>query len=213
MAGKAQKIYIPLLHINRHRPHRLHSIRMEQNACFTGNPADFSNRLQGTDFIIGSHNAHQHRIRPDSVFHIFNAHKSVFVHRQICYLIAQLLHVFTGMKHGMMLNRAGDDMLALLFQSLGSAADGPVIAFASAGCKINLTGFTVERSSHLLAGIFHCAAGVSSNAVYRAGIPEMFCKIRKHRIQHLRTGRRGCRIIHIDHSISQWLFSSLSQGC
>ena len=96
----------------------------------------------------------------------------------------------------MMLDGAGDDVLALPI--LQRTADGPVITFAAASRKINLTGFTVQRGSNLLARILECTASITAKGMNGAGIAVELRKIRHHGFQHLRTGSRGCRIIHIN---------------
>ena len=123
----------------------------------------------------------------------------MLVHRQISNAVAFLFHGLAGMQHRMMLNGAGDDMLALLLHGFAAQTDGPVVAFAAASGKVHFPCFRADGVRHLLAGSFHSLASLAANAVNGTGITVSLGKERQHGLQYFGTGGGGRRIIHIDH--------------
>lgn len=72
---------------------------------------DFWNRLNGADFVIGVHNAHQRCVLPDGVFHLIGGNKALVAHRQVSDLKSFLFQRGTGMQHRMMFKYSRDNML------------------------------------------------------------------------------------------------------
>ena len=59
MPAGAQHVNTALIHINWYLPERLDRIRMEEDAVLAGNPADFTDGLDGPDLVIGIHHRNQ----------------------------------------------------------------------------------------------------------------------------------------------------------
>ena len=126
-------------------------------------------------------------------------YQAVFIHRQVGDPEAFLLHSLTGVEHSVVLDGAGDDVLALLLHGFAAQTDGPVVAFAAASGEVYLAGFRADGIRHLLAGSFHRLAGFTAYAVDGAGVAEGLGEIRQHGFQHFGAGCGGGRIVHIDH--------------
>ena len=81
VAGKAEHVHVPVVHVDGHGAHGLHRVGVEQHTRFMGNFADLADGLDGADFVVGGHDGDEDRIRADGIFHVLHAHQTVFIHR------------------------------------------------------------------------------------------------------------------------------------
>ena len=92
-----------------------------------GNLSDLSDRLNGTDLIIGKHNTDQDRIRTDRFLNLLRCDKTILIHIKVCDLITMLFQILAGMQDRMMLDLGCDDMLPFGLVCLGNALQHPVV--------------------------------------------------------------------------------------
>ena len=89
----------------------LDGVGVEKDAIFGAKRTNLGHRLDGAQFVVGGHNAHQHRIRPNCPAHGIRRHTAHAVHREEGNLKPVIIRkIFTGMKHSVMFNGRGDDM-------------------------------------------------------------------------------------------------------
>src|SRR5258708_40141276 len=59
MSAESHQVDTILIHIYRDLAHRLSGIREEDHPMLPGDPADFPDRLDHTDLVIGAHNGNE----------------------------------------------------------------------------------------------------------------------------------------------------------
>ena len=163
-----------------------------------GQPADFLNGLDGADFIVGGHDGDQDGLVRNGLLHILYPHAAKLVHRQVSHLKALLFQPGAGMQHRVMLDGAGDDVVALIPSGEGRALDGPVVALGAAGSEVDFLGLGADGPSHLPAGGIHGAAGVAAGGVDAGGVAEALGKVGQHGLQHFGRNGGGCRVVKIN---------------
>ena len=63
VAGKRKQIELELVHINWNFPRGLHGVGVEINVAFFGDPANFLERLNRTELVVGVHDGDKHSFR------------------------------------------------------------------------------------------------------------------------------------------------------
>ena len=134
MAGQAQHIDILFLHIDVQMPNGLNGIGVERHARFFADGADFGNRQNGADLVVGIHGGHQAGIRPDGVLYLLGGDVVTLTHIQQLNLKAFLFQLFQSVQHGMMFKGSRNNVLLALFLSQTSGGnDGLIVGLAAAG--------------------------------------------------------------------------------
>lgn len=77
MSRNGEHINIHILNINCDMTDCLNGVGMEQNALFFTYGADFFNRLNCADLVVGAHNCYKSSILTDCVFNILNFNDAV----------------------------------------------------------------------------------------------------------------------------------------
>ena len=212
MGAGAEHIDLILVHVDGELSIGLHRIRMEQDPMLLRDPADLLYRLDGSDLVIGKHDGNENGIRTDGPLQLVQLQDAVLVHAHICDLKSSFLQIFAGVKHRVMLNGGGDDMLSLLRISLGSCLDGPVVALRSPRGKIDLIVRRAEAFGDDFPNPVHGLLAFRPQRINAARISVMLRKIREHGLHHLRRRPCGRRIVQIDqllHLSSPFLFPIL----
>ena len=111
---------------------RLYTVGMEVDVCFSGNLADFVNRLDRSNLIIGVHDRDQDRILPDCFSNICGIHQTVVRYRQPRNFVSLLFEVLAGMQNRMMLDLRRNDVPASGLLRFRDTPDGEVIGLGSA---------------------------------------------------------------------------------
>ena len=110
------------VHIDGNLRIRLYRIGVEQYTVLLRDLSDLGDGLDGTDLVVGKHDADQagvrlqgvrQLLRGDGCFQLVQADQSVSVHIQIGDLKASLLQILTGMENGMVLDLRGNNMFSL----------------------------------------------------------------------------------------------------
>ena len=110
MGGCGKKIHLIRFHVDRNMSDRLDRVSMEKNAVFPADGADLPDRLDGSDLIVGIHDADQASIIPDSSFDFVRMDDSVLMHIQQGNCEAFLFQLLQGMQHRVMFKSGGNDM-------------------------------------------------------------------------------------------------------
>ena len=194
VAGDGQQIAADRLHIDRHLARRLHRIGMEVHIGFLRDGADLSHRLQCADLVVGHHHADELRIRPKGTAYVLGINHAGRIDGQKRDLDAAIAQPLRRMEHGMMLDGAGDKVIA----RLQHAGQGQVIALRAAAGEDDLRRAAPQQARHLLAGTLHGGPGTLAVKVDGGGVAELLGKPRAHGREHLRRERRGGIGIHVD---------------
>ena len=80
--GNGEKVDIVLLHIHGNLADCLHAVDGEDDAALLGDFADFRNRVDDADFIVGVHDTDQNCGGPDGLANIFRVDTPILLHRE-----------------------------------------------------------------------------------------------------------------------------------
>src|SRR5262249_10312434 len=69
VGGNGEKVDIVLLHVHRDLAHGLNAIDGKNNAVFFGDLADFRDRIDRANFVVGVHDGDQNRLRRNRFTH------------------------------------------------------------------------------------------------------------------------------------------------
>ena len=92
---------------------------------------DLSDRFDGPDFVVRKHNAHESctlRHRPG---HVFRIDQAEFVNGEIGDIESELFQLVAGVKHRMVFDAGGDNVVANVPESGGDPFDGGVVRFGA----------------------------------------------------------------------------------
>ena len=192
--GDAQQIAADGLHIDRHLAHRLDGIGVEVDVGLLRDGTDLCHRLQRSDLIVGHHDADQPGIWPHGAPDILRLDHARAIYRQKGDLDAAVAHAFCRMKHGVMLDGAGDQVIS----RLQHAGERQIVALRAAAGEHNLRRPAAQQGRHLFAGALDRTPGALTVEVNRGGIPKLLRKPRTHGREHLGSERRGGIGIHVN---------------
>src|SRR2546430_1096606 len=83
VAGKREQIELKLIHVDGKLPSRLHSVGMEINVGILGNAADFFDRLDGAQLVVGVHDGDERGFLANRAAQVFKVDQAVLVHVKI----------------------------------------------------------------------------------------------------------------------------------
>src|SRR5581483_2953615 len=186
----------------------LNRVNMEGDLTSPTDPPNLFNRLDGANLVIGVHDRGERGLIGDSLFQFTRVNASILVNRQVGHSKAETLQVLAGVEDGMMLDRRGDDVLALLLGSEGHALDRQIIALGTAADKGNFRWPRMNRFRYLFARTINGLHGIATKRIDAAGIAIFGGQIGHHSIQHAPVKRGGCGMIEIDSALwHTFLFS------
>ena len=198
MTAHGKQVDIHAVYVNRNMAYSLHSICMEQDAMFFRNFTNFSDWLNGADFIIGKHHGNQDRFGANRLFYILQSYTTKLVHFQISYFHTFLFQIFCSMQDRMMLNFCCNDMFLLFIAGIDHTTQRHIIAFRTAGCKIDLLRLRTDEIRNLCSCMFQCFFTFLRNRIYAGCVTIIFSKVRQDRLQHFFSYRCCCCVIHIN---------------
>jgi hypothetical protein len=166
---------------------------------FLGELPDFRYRIHRANFVVGVHDRDQDRRRPDRLTHILRIHTAILANRQVRDFETVLLQILAGIQHSLVLDRLGNDVVALFAVHFRDALDHQVVGFGRSAGENNFLRGRANQRSHLLARILNrFFASPAERVVAARRIPEFLREIRQHRLQHPRVHRGGGVIVHVN---------------
>ena len=169
------QIDVVLYDVDRNLAHGLHPVGMEQDAFLMRDFADFADRLDHADFVVGIHERNQDRLVRDRIAQHVQIHQTVAFHRQIAYAVAVLFELLASVQHRFMLGRYGDDVIALFRVHLGYTLDRQVVGLGRAAGEDDFFGCRANQIRNLLPRVIHRFLRFPAEAVIAAGrVPELF---------------------------------------
>ena len=176
-----------------------------------GNLADFSHRIDHTNFVVGVHDGDQDRLWRNRFAHILRINAPIAPHRQIRHFVAVLFQALAGVQYRLVLNGLRDDVIALLAVHFRDALDHQIVGFCRAASEDDLLRRGTYQRSHLRARVFHrFFAGPTKRVVAARRVPEFLGEIGQHRLHHTRIHWRGCVIVHVNRQLYSHLVSPKS---
>ena len=99
-------------------PSSLHCVGVEGNALFLTHSADLGDGQDGTNLVIGIHDGHKAGVLANGITNLLGSDVVAIGNIQISDLEAFLFQCFQRMKHCMVLNLRGDDVLAFILMGV-----------------------------------------------------------------------------------------------
>src|SRR5262249_29069758 len=151
VAGNRQKIDAELIHLDRNLADGLGGVGVKQHGAFMGDAGAILNRLDGSDLVVGVHDADEDRARRvrSALFVGINAARAV--NRQIGDAGAQALEKPARFDDGRMLDARRDDVIAPVAARKEHALEGKVVGLAAAAGENDLVAAAAEQRRHLAA--------------------------------------------------------------
>ena len=220
MAGQGQHIDAHFLHVDVHVADCLNRVGVELSANRMCQLSDFLDRLNGADLVVGRHNGNQCGVLGKLCFKLLEVNTAFLIHVQIGNAVAFLLEGLAGVKHCVMLDLGGDDVLAALGgRTVHKAADSKVVRLRAAAGEYNFARCIVVLYVYRLCRVqaladngtrviqrFLCR---TADAVQRGRVAVMLGQPRLHSVKRSFGHRGRRRVIRIYeslfHSISAFL--------
>lgn len=211
VAAQGEHVDVLRLDVDRHVADSLYRIGVEEHAVLLADRADFGDRLDRADLVVRVHDRDERGLVGDGGFELLGHDDAVFMHVEVGDGEAFLFQCRAGVQHGVVLEFAGDDVrLALGFQLVRDAFDGPVVAFAAARGEIDLVRVGAEAAGDLLARLLQrLLCGIAERVEARGVAVELLIK-RQHRVEHSGGDSRGGGVVCINNSLAV-LFHSVYQ--
>ena len=203
MGGQGQHVDALGVYVNGQVAHSLNGVGVEGNALFPAQGSNFSDRLDGADFVVGEHDGHQGGVLPDGGGHVLHLYNAAFINGDQGDLKAFFGELVHGMKDSVVLDGGGDEVFfAFASTHLGGAGNGLIVRLAAAGGEVNLSGLGSDGFCHRLPGGLQCLLGLLPGGMEAGGIaPEAL-----HGVQHglLSSGAGLCGrgVVRIYHDLS-----------
>ena len=170
--------------------------------------------LIDADLVVGVHDGDQNRLRRDRLAHVLGIDAAVLLHRQIGHFVAVLFQALAGVQHRLVLDRLGDDVVALFAVHLGNALDHQVVGFRGAAGEDDFLGRRADQRGDLRACDFdRFFAGPAKRVVAARGVTKLLREIRQHRLHDARIDRRGRVIIHVNRQLYGHFLSPTPKSC
>ena len=98
-----------------------------------------------------------------------------------------------------MLDARGDDVPAGALKGESHSPDCSVVRLRAAAREHDLAHPSAEHLPHRFTGVVDGLSSLLSKRVDARGFPKADPEVRQHRLQRLRSYRRRCSVVHIDH--------------
>ena len=170
---------------------------MEVHPPLFGDCAYLPYRLDRAYLVVGVHDGDKDSVVGYRRLHVSRVNHAIPVHGKIGHPETALLQEMQRLQYGMVLNGAGDDVLALLFQGEGHAFDSQVVCLGPPAGEDDFLRPRVDESCDTLPCSLHGHLGILPEIVNAGRVPIRFGEIGQHRLQHIGMDRCGGSVIKI----------------
>ena len=215
VAGKREQIELELIHIHGNFSGGLHGIGMEVDVGVLGDAADFFERLDGAELVVGVHDGDERGFVTNGTAQIFEVDQAILVDVKISYVYALLFESLAGVEDGFMFHKRSDDVRPRLRTVSGGGSDAEnrvIVGFGAAAGEENLLGARADERGHLFAGGLDGSASLLAESVDRRSVAEFAGEVGEHRVEHFRLDGGGGVVIEIDAVHGMLLMMILDMG-
>src|SRR5579863_1526994 len=200
--GNGQQVDVVFLHVDGNFADSLHAIGCEEDAVLLGDFADFLDRVNDANFVVGIHDGDQNCFRRDGFANVFWVHAAIFTHRKVGNFKAFFFQTLAGIENCLVLDSLGDDVIALFAVHFGDALDHQVVAFSGAAGEDDFLRSSANQRGDLRAGGFdRFFAGPAEGMVTAGGVAEFLGEIGQHGLNHARIDLRSGVIIEVNRQL------------
>ena len=148
---------------------------MEEHALFMAELGDLRDGLDGADFVVHHHHAHQGGVVGDCGGHVGKAHHAVGVDIEIRHGEALLLQRLHGVEHGVVLKGRGDEVLLPLLGAKQCAGQKRlIVGLAAAAGEVDLPGLCAQAGGHIRPGLVQQLLGPLAHGVQAGRVAVFF---------------------------------------
>ena len=151
MCAGGEQVDVHRFDVDRDVADGLNRVGMEKDLLFAADSAQFGDRLNRADFVVGHHDGNERRLRGDGCRQRFLRDEAFAVYGQIGDGKALFFQAFCRMQNRVVLDLRGDDVSAALFIFIGCAEKDVVIRFRAAAGENDFVGFGVDNGGNRLA--------------------------------------------------------------
>ena len=182
--------------IHGNAPDGLHSISMDRDALYHGQPRKLLHGLNGPGLVVGKHQRCQSRLLGECGCHKLRAGNTFSIDRWAVHAEFLGLERGYGRRHRRMLDRTGNKMSWRLVNP-GQAEDGQVIGFGSPRGENDLARLSSQNSGHGLLGLFPGPACLPTRRMPAFGITGSE-EIRTHDFENFGIKRRRRVVVEVN---------------
>ena len=209
VAGEREQIDVQRVHVEGKFSGGLDSVGVEINFVFFGDAADFFERLDGPQLVVGVHHGEKDGFGADRSSDSFGIDAAFAIDAQIGDADPLFFGGLARVQDGFVFDGGGDDVGWCVLRRVHSqdwlchsgaedTEDGVVIGFGAAAGEDDLLGASTDQRGNLLAGGFDGGAGALTGRVDGGGVGKVGREIREHGVEDLGVdGRRGV-VVEID---------------
>jgi hypothetical protein len=165
VAGDGEEIDAELGHVGRNLADGLGRVGVKQDAALARDARALCDRFDGADLVVGVHDGDEDRARRDGAAQIGGIDAAGAVDRQVGHLRAQAFEEAARLDDGRMLDRGGDDVVALVVQREEHALQRQIVGLAAAAGENDLVVLAPKQRRHLAARIFERGFGLGRGPV------------------------------------------------
>ncbi len=174
---------------------------MEEDVILRGDFADFFQRLNDAELIVGVHDGDQGGLRTNGIADGFGIDEAVFVDGEISHFDGAagiFFQELTGIENGFVFDLSGDDVFGGARSVANDAEDGVIVGFGAATGEDDLLWARAEKSCDLFAGGFYPCASALAGSMDGGGVAEVGGKIGKHGVDDRGFDGGGGVVIEVD---------------
>jgi hypothetical protein len=159
---------------------------MERYLMFSGDLADFPDRLDAADLVVGVHDRDQGSPGSYGLSHLIGIDDSVLIGREPGHLEALFFQSLDCVHDGKMLYGRGYEVIATGMVGMHDPFEGKIIRFGTSGDEYHLLRGRIDQSGNLFPRPVYCVGGLFPNAVHARRVSKFFLQEGHHCIDHFR---------------------------
>ena len=190
--GKREQIHAELFDVHGNFAHGLHGVRVEIDVALARHEADFLEGLDGPELVVRVHHGDEHSVGLDCPLEVGRVHNAVRTGPDVSHAHTALFELAGGVKHRVVLDVRGDDVLRGALRRFDNSKDGGVVGLRAAAGEDDFRGPSVNQVRQFFAGVFDSRLRSLAEPVNRAGVAVVLGEVGLHRLEDFRRqGRRG----------------------
>ena len=110
VTGDGEQIHLECIYVNRNFARGLHGVGVKADVSCLGDAADFFERLDGAELVVGVHDGDKNSFLPDGAAQLLQFHLPFAIGRQIGDTNAFFFESLAGVEDSFVFDSGGDDV-------------------------------------------------------------------------------------------------------
>ena len=196
--GNRKQVDAESVHVERNFSGGLDGVGVKPNVGFFRDAADFFERLERADFIVGVHDRDQDSFRAQRIFYRGGVDDACPIYWEKCDVDSALGERLTWIQRGAVLDLRGDDVATHGGFAARDAENCEIVRLGAAAGESDFGGLRSDKRGDGNSCAFHGGASSLPEGMNRAGVAIFGGKIREHHGQDFGVHGRGGVVIEID---------------